>query len=181
MNNGTSFSSPIVAGSLAFLKAAYPQKTARELKQVLLQGVDNYPEYATQNITSGHLNLANAMKIMEKESGFNTPLTGSIDTSEVDWTNTGVTLTLTTNKPIITPEGWKKIDDTNFTKIYTENASVSLNISTSDGQTALVSYSFSNIDTTAPVLSIDSPRSDMTTTANKLAFIFHATDNNLVA
>ena len=118
---------------------------------------------------------------MEKESGFNTPLTGSIDTSEVDWTNTGVTLTLTTNKPIITPEGWKKIDDTNFTKIYTENASVSLNISTSDGQTALVSYSFSNIDTTAPVLSIDSPRSDMTTTANKLAFIFHATDNNLVA
>lgn len=64
--SGTSFSSPIVAGALALLKANYPNTSTDQIKECLFFGADGIqdlnPYYHTG---AGRLNLFNAMKCMD--------------------------------------------------------------------------------------------------------------------
>lgn len=71
--NGTSFAAPIVAGALAMAKSAYPDKSMREIKDVLLRTVTKVPEYADKTITGGRLNLYAMMAELEKEYDPNVP------------------------------------------------------------------------------------------------------------
>lgn len=56
--NGTSFSSPIVAGAVALYRAAMPEASAAEIKQALLGDVDPKPAFAGRSVTGGRLSLA---------------------------------------------------------------------------------------------------------------------------
>lgn len=55
--NGTSFSSPIVAGAVALHRAARPEATAAELKQALLDDVDPGAAFLGRSVTGGRLSL----------------------------------------------------------------------------------------------------------------------------
>ena len=56
--DGTSFSSPIVAGAVALYRAAMPKASAAEIKQALLDDVDPEPAFAGRSVTGGRLSLA---------------------------------------------------------------------------------------------------------------------------
>lgn len=60
-HDGTSFSSPLVAGSLAMLKAQFPSDSYRGLINRLLRSVDPLPALAGKVQTGGRLNLARAL------------------------------------------------------------------------------------------------------------------------
>ncbi len=59
--SGTSMASPLVAGSLALLKARFPADTYRQLINRLLRTVDQLPAYAGKAQTGGRLNLLAAV------------------------------------------------------------------------------------------------------------------------
>ncbi len=59
--SGTSFSSPLVAGTLALLKAEFPSDDYRALINRLLRSIDRVPALATKVQTGGRLNAARAL------------------------------------------------------------------------------------------------------------------------
>jgi subtilisin family serine protease len=62
---GTSFSTPLVAGSAALLLAANPNLTMDELKAALLGSVDRPTALRNKTITGGRLSLARAMEYIQ--------------------------------------------------------------------------------------------------------------------
>lgn len=59
--NGTSFSSPLVAGALALVKAQYPSDNYRALINRVLRSVDSLSSLSGKVQTGGRLNLAKAL------------------------------------------------------------------------------------------------------------------------
>ncbi len=59
--SGTSFSAPMVAGSLALLRAQFPDDSPRALINRLLRSVDRLPEFEGKVSSGGRLNLARAL------------------------------------------------------------------------------------------------------------------------
>ncbi|MCH8567797.1 MAG: S8 family serine peptidase [Balneolales bacterium] len=55
--SGTSMASPHVAGAAAILKAQVPDATYAEIREWILNSVDEVPAFATTTITGGRLNL----------------------------------------------------------------------------------------------------------------------------
>jgi subtilisin family serine protease len=55
--SGTSFSAPLVAGSIALIQSAHPYLTMQKRIDTLLASVDRLPQYAGKTITGGRLNV----------------------------------------------------------------------------------------------------------------------------
>lgn len=72
-------------------------------------------------------------------------------TGSTAWTNTGVVVTLTTDKAIQTPAGWTKVSDTQYTKVVESNGEVKVDFVGVSGGTGSASMTVSNIDKVAPV------------------------------
>ena len=64
IESGTSMSTPLVAGSLALLRAAAPQKTAAELIAYLNSNVDKSSTWTTLVKSGGRLNVDKALKAL---------------------------------------------------------------------------------------------------------------------
>lgn len=78
---------------------------------------------------------------------------GTISPDKTDWTKDNVTLTLKTSKPIETPNDWKKVDDTTFTKIIEENTNNKVILIDTVGNSSLkIAYDVPNIDKNKPVI-----------------------------
>ncbi len=58
---GTSMAAPFVAGTAALVWARFPEATALEIKQAVLQGVDTKPALAGKVATGGRLNAARTL------------------------------------------------------------------------------------------------------------------------
>ena len=58
---GTSFAAPFVTGTLALLKAQFPEESYQSLIARLLAGVDKLPELEGKVKTGGKLNIYNAL------------------------------------------------------------------------------------------------------------------------
>lgn len=177
MTIGTSFSAPMVAGSLAFLSAAYPDKELSELKEILINSSEKNDSLSVYAKDGNILNLERVMMDLEVENLRNSPLSGSISSNISAWTNSGVVLTLTTSEEIITPESWTKISAKKFTKNISENSEISLQIATESGKTANVNFSVKNIDKNLPTVRILSPENNFTTQENSVSVKFESIDN----
>lgn len=83
-----------------------------------------------------------------------TPPSGEITGEPTDWINNNVKLTLTTTKPVETPQGWTKVSDTVFEKILEENSTGEFILTDNVGNnsTAKVAYNVSKIDKEKPVV-----------------------------
>lgn len=67
-------------------------------------------------------------------------------------TKDDVTVTMKTSEPIQTPAGWTKVNDTEFTKVHTDNGKFSVEIADLGTHTATVKYEVKRIDKTAPTI-----------------------------
>ncbi|POY35617.1 peptidase S8 [Solitalea longa] len=82
-NSGTSMASPVVAGIAAVIRSYYPQLTAVEVKNIILNSVDKFPDlevvspgsenkqkvkFADLSITAGVANLYNAVKLADTQT-----------------------------------------------------------------------------------------------------------------
>ena len=76
--------------------------------------------------------------------------------STEDPTNVSVVATISSNEDIQDVEGWSKVSATEFTKEFAYNATETITVSDLLGNTATVSVEITNIDKTAPVVSISS-------------------------
>ncbi len=180
LNNGTSFSAPIVAGALALAKSAYPNKSFSELRDIMYATVDIKPLFADKITTSGRLNLGTMMTRLEEwYQDENNPLKGEIVADVTDWTNKPVVLTLSTNKSIVTPENWTKISDTEFSRSVTENMNIDMAIVNAERslQTANVTFSVKNIDTIKPTIALFSRGSVIETPKDFIALNFAGVDS----
>lgn len=63
-NNGTSFSSPMVAGAVALLKTFKPNASAVEIREALINSVDPLPSLVGKVSSGGRLNVARALQII---------------------------------------------------------------------------------------------------------------------
>ena len=79
-------------------------------------------------------------------------------------TNQDVTVTLTTNEAIYTPEGWTENWTANegnkeheFTKVYSVNGKYSVTIMDKAGNTSVINFEVKRLDKTAPVLTVVDP------------------------
>ncbi len=61
--DGTSYSTPLVAGVAALYLARYPQATISEVKNAVLGGVDAKPAFAGRTVTGGRLNAVKTLAI----------------------------------------------------------------------------------------------------------------------
>lgn len=102
--------------------------------------------------------------------------TGVITYSMTDWTNSPVTMTLTTNDPIQIPAGWNKISDTVYAQEVTANTSGTLVITDIAGNTANVAYEVANIDMTAPLCGSWTYSPTTPTNSAVTATLAHSTD-----
>ena len=67
--SGTSFSSAFVAGAAALLKVVKPTASAGQIKNAILEGVDQVPALSGLVATGGRLNLANSVDIVLSSIG----------------------------------------------------------------------------------------------------------------
>ncbi|MDB5334442.1 MAG: hypothetical protein JWN70_61 [Planctomycetaceae bacterium] len=81
---GTSMATPFVTGTAALFWARFPQATAAEVKQALLNGVDQFPSLTGKVFSGGRLNI-------QKTLGFDTISPRSTLVSAPDITSTGST------------------------------------------------------------------------------------------
>ena len=70
-------------------------------------------------------------------------------------TTGNITVTITTNKAINTPNGWTKVDDTTYTKVYAANTTENVTITDSASNTGAVNVAVTNIVTAAEKRVID--------------------------
>lgn len=78
--NGTSFSSPTVAGAVALLKTIRPTASAIEVKQALLNSVDPIAALQGKTVSGGRLNVAEALRII----GLSGPVVREITPGPID-------------------------------------------------------------------------------------------------
>jgi subtilisin-like proprotein convertase family protein len=84
--NGTSFSSPMVAGAIALLKTIKPSASPVELREALINSVDRLPAFQNKVRSGGRMNVARALEMIGIEgpavSFINPgPVTGQLDPS----------------------------------------------------------------------------------------------------
>jgi subtilisin family serine protease/subtilisin-like proprotein convertase family protein len=99
---GTSAAGPVVVGAVALLKSYRPEASAVEIRQALIDGVDQVPALQGRVVSGGRLNLANSLRLIGLDGpvaiAFNPgPITSRIDP------NTGLpidTVTVTFNKDL---------------------------------------------------------------------------------
>ncbi|MEM9446575.1 MAG: S8 family serine peptidase [Verrucomicrobiota bacterium] len=83
--SGTSMAAPHVAGALALLKSTKQKMHHLELKQLLLDHVDPFPQWAGLSVTGGRLNIHKAMSALNPLSITPSSLDyGSIQIGEAD-------------------------------------------------------------------------------------------------
>jgi subtilisin family serine protease len=78
MNSGTSFSSPIVAGAFALMRARFPAEGYRQLIDRVLAATDPLPALAGKCVSGGRLNLARALGAAVAVDFSATPSSGPI-------------------------------------------------------------------------------------------------------
>jgi hypothetical protein len=61
-DNGTSFSSPMVAGVLALMKSRHPESTNEQIKAALVKSADKNPDLMRYCITGGRINASAAVR-----------------------------------------------------------------------------------------------------------------------
>lgn len=66
--SGTSASTPVVTGAAALLRSRYPQATATQIRDALLDGVDHPVSLRDKVFSQGRLNVAKAMGILSLHS-----------------------------------------------------------------------------------------------------------------
>jgi len=84
--DGTSFSAPMVAGTVALLKSVYPNASPVAIREAILNSVDQLPGLQGRVRSGGRLNVAEAMRILGVEGpvvrGVNPgPVTGQLDSN----------------------------------------------------------------------------------------------------
>jgi len=80
--------------------------------------------------------------------------TSQVSYSTTDPTNQNVIVQLTTNEPIVEPDGWTTIDDLTYTKTYDENYDEVMDICDFNDNCSEVIIMITNIDKTPPELLI---------------------------
>ena len=69
-------------------------------------------------------------------------------------TNQDVTVTLVANESIKNIEGWTRVDDKTFTKVYSENGKYSVDITDKAGNTSTIKFEVKRIDKVGPVITL---------------------------
>jgi subtilisin family serine protease len=69
VGSGTSFAAPLVAGTVALLRAIKPTASIQQVKDAILKGVDRIPDFAGRILTGGRLNVAKAVELINTGSG----------------------------------------------------------------------------------------------------------------
>ncbi|MDR2523935.1 MAG: hypothetical protein LBC95_00095 [Candidatus Nomurabacteria bacterium] len=101
--------------------------------------------------------------------------TGSVTYSpNSGWTNMDVTAYLETSEPIATPDGWTKVDDTHFTKVFTANATENVALVDATGNSGSATAGVSWIDKVAPTIN---PIVTVSTDGNTLTLIGGISDD----
>ncbi len=62
--DGTSFSSPTVAGAVALIKTIAPSASAVQVRQALIDSADQLPAFQGKTVSGGRLNIARALQII---------------------------------------------------------------------------------------------------------------------
>ncbi len=90
---------------------------------------------------------------------------GTVSYSTTATTNKDVTVTITSNEALKTVSGWTlSLDKLKLTKVYNSNKTENVAIADLAGNTSTVAINVSNIDKTAPVLSVSYSIKDTTNT-----------------
>ena len=76
--------------------------------------------------------------------------------NDATMTNKDVLVTLKANEPIQDIEGWTRVDDTTFTKVYSENGKYVVEIVDEVGNTSTIKFEVKRIDKKAPVITVSS-------------------------
>ena len=143
----------------------------KNLKEVSLNGYiytrsGEWNDLNWQNINKSHLIQGENTVIVRDYEGNSSQLTFFYDsiapTATFDYSNNhgnavtadDVTVTMTTTEAVATPDGWIKVDDTTFTKVYSENGKYSVVITDLAGNSSTAKYEVKRIDKIAPVFDI---------------------------
>lgn len=73
-SHGTSYSTPLVAGAVALLASAWPEATAAQLKETILNSVDALPALQGKVLTGGRLNIGKAMELVLNRRAHQPPI-----------------------------------------------------------------------------------------------------------
>lgn len=84
--------------------------------------------------------------------GFKEDFQSTVSYSTTEPTKEPVTVTIQTTEPIETPIGWTRVNDTTFTKEYTQNLTEEVVLRTYSGEEYTVTISITNIETDYLVL-----------------------------
>jgi len=106
-------------------------------------------DFEQMSITSDTTLFANWLPVVPPE-----PAVTNIGYSTTNPTNQSVTVTLTANMPINLPNDWARVDDTTYTKTYTENTAETVDFTNQAGDSGSVDIEITNIDTAPPYLDI---------------------------
>ncbi len=100
IGDGTSFSSPLVAGTATLLYAHNGSLTPAQVKSLILSNVDVIPSLATKVVTSGRLNTNSALSALNSSPGFLLPpqRTNGQPSGTLAVGTNSTTISLTTNE-----------------------------------------------------------------------------------
>lgn len=99
-------------------------------------------------------------------------------TTPSTWTKENVLVKINLNKLTTIPSDWTRIDDYNFSKIFTENQEIKLELTDSNWESAVFKYNLDKIDKTLPILSINSSYREQWSNNHIVNINFSATDNS---
>ena len=120
-----------------------------------------YSTNYTQDVTVEDLAGNTTTVTVKIENIDKTAPEGEVTTSNkngLQSTNQDVTATLKTTEAIVTPEGWTVVTEgTEFTKVYSENTKVTLEIVDLAGNKATVKFEVKRIDKVAPTITVVEP------------------------
>ena len=131
----------------------YVDDTKTIIKKVYRQNIeeDVVVKDLYNNEGIAHVKIANIDKVAP---------TVSVTTSNNNgrWsTNKDVTATLTVNEPIKDIAGWTKVDDTTFTKVYSDNKKEKFEIEDLVGNKTKVEFEVKRIDKVPPTITVTDP------------------------